>query len=322
MNKSTLTGKLNAAACAAVMVAGVLVFGIVSAQAELVDQGDTTLDTETGLEWLDLTQTVNKSWNGILAGDGGFIADRYRVATSQEVLTLFEHAGIDPISGNHTIANYEPALRLLELLGCLVNCGADGYGNGLAKHVDDQNYVQELFFGTRSFTSGSRLYLVGRAFDWHEYSAEYKKWPFTWMGIYLVRDSVPELTCSGFNSPFDEPLYLSKKTKKTIPAKITLVDDEGYEVHVGDIAAPPVINVEFSGFVYGDGANGEDLLEPVGSSNDGNAFNFNLETLQWEYRLGTKQFSESGTYTVTVNSGDETEYMIDGSCTNTFTRSN
>ncbi len=66
-------------------------------------------------------------------------------------------------------------------------------------------------------------------------------------------------------------------------------------------------------------------MESVGKSNDGNAFSYNPDTQQWEHRIGTKQFSESGTYIVNVRSGDETEYTINatgGNCTNTFTRQN
>ena len=131
------------------------------------------------------------------------------------------------------------------------------------------------------------------------------------------------LKCIGFESPFDLPLGITKNTKRAIPAKITLEDVDNNLITDSDILAPPVINIEFGGVVYGDGVSDDELLEPVGASNEGNAFAFNPDTQQWEYRIGTKQFSTPGTYTVTVRSGNDSEYSIDttnGNCNNTFTR--
>lgn len=41
---------------------------------DLLTAGDglLTLDTATGLEWLDLTQTVGQSYNSVFAGFGGY----------------------------------------------------------------------------------------------------------------------------------------------------------------------------------------------------------------------------------------------------------
>ena len=49
-----------------------------------------TVDTETGLEWLDLTETVGLSYAQVEAGAGGFVADGWRHATVHEVCDLFE----------------------------------------------------------------------------------------------------------------------------------------------------------------------------------------------------------------------------------------
>lgn len=131
------------------------------------------------------------------------------------------------------------------------------------------------------------------------------------------------LSCVGFDSPFAQPIEIKKKTKKAIPAKIILKNNDDSIITGTDISAPPVINVEYEGVIYGDGAVNDASLEPVGASNEGNSFNFNSETHQWEYRIGTSQFSTPGTYTVSVRSGDESEYTIDSNsetCINTFTR--
>lgn len=150
-------------------------------------------------------------------------------------------------------------------------------------------------------------------------------------GIFVGSVSFQEVSgaesfsCAGFASPFHEPLTISKKTKKTIPAKIILEDADAYVITDTDIVAPPVITVEFNGVIFGDDTVDDNQLEPVGNSNQGNGFSYNPDMQQWEYRIGTKQFSEPGTYTVAVRSGDETEYTINatgGNCTNTFTRQN
>lgn len=52
--------------------------------------GLATLDTETGLEWLDLDQTVEVSFDDIAAGYGGWAAAGWRPAVSSEVCALIE----------------------------------------------------------------------------------------------------------------------------------------------------------------------------------------------------------------------------------------
>ena len=48
-----------------------------SVQAGLIDNGNTTLDTDTGLEWLDVTLTQGESYNSIVGGFGGYAALGY-----------------------------------------------------------------------------------------------------------------------------------------------------------------------------------------------------------------------------------------------------
>jgi len=134
---------------------------------------------------------------------------------------------------------------------------------------------------------------------------------------------LPELACSGFLPPFDQPLSLKKKVKRAIPVDMVLTDADGFTITDTDIVAPPVINVLFGAQVYGVMPPDTDDLLPLGSANDDNIFRFDIDSWQWIYNLGTKQFTAAGTYTVTVASGDETEYTIDtsgGQCTQTFVR--
>ena len=54
-----------------------------------------TLDTETNLEWLNLTATANRSANEVSGGFGGFTTTHgFRYATGADLGTLYTHAGI------------------------------------------------------------------------------------------------------------------------------------------------------------------------------------------------------------------------------------
>lgn len=97
---------------------------LVSRDDSLHGPGSITLDTDTGLEWLDVTKTTNLSANFVtsqLVRGGGF--EGFRYATIAELTTLFAHAGIPQISfGSGTLdpTNYAPVVRLLDLIGATI----------------------------------------------------------------------------------------------------------------------------------------------------------------------------------------------------------
>jgi len=84
----------------------------------LVDQGDTTLDPNTGLEWLDVNLTTNRSFSDISLefGPGGDF-EGFRHATPQELVTLFTNALIPSINFGYGVPNAVPANSLLLLIG-------------------------------------------------------------------------------------------------------------------------------------------------------------------------------------------------------------
>ena len=91
-----------------------------------IGDGKLTRDTETGLDWLNLTITNGLSINDILIGNYGNLLDHgFQWAMDDDVITLFEHGNAvldtnDPIAntiGDSTL-NYQPALNLVDLLGC------------------------------------------------------------------------------------------------------------------------------------------------------------------------------------------------------------
>ncbi|WHZ14433.1 MAG: hypothetical protein OJF52_001271 [Nitrospira sp.] len=54
-----------------------------------------TLDTQTNLEWLNLTATANLSYLEVLGGAGGYTTTYgFRYATGAEIALLLQHAGI------------------------------------------------------------------------------------------------------------------------------------------------------------------------------------------------------------------------------------
>ncbi len=64
--------------------------------------GSFTLDTVTGLQWLDLTQTLNMSMNDVKANMGaGNTYSGLRYATANEVIALYADAGLNVVTQNN-----------------------------------------------------------------------------------------------------------------------------------------------------------------------------------------------------------------------------
>jgi hypothetical protein len=89
-------------------------------RAALIDQGVTTLDTATNLEWLDMSQSVGLSAKSIIDGtDPGDLGDAgWALATVSQITTLAQNAGIAaPFNGTLTPSNYAGTHLLISLLG-------------------------------------------------------------------------------------------------------------------------------------------------------------------------------------------------------------
>lgn len=82
------------------------------------DDGLLTLDSKTGLEWLDLTSTGNRSFASVIEGYGGFTTTYgLRVASRLEVSTLIADAG--GVNGFGSPASIDAASKLLLYFGVL-----------------------------------------------------------------------------------------------------------------------------------------------------------------------------------------------------------
>lgn len=100
-----LLRKIMASAVVAAMVPAV-------AQAELLTYSNVVQDTQTGLVWLQLSETKGLSINQILSGVGYYTVHQpmaadstlYRFATNNEIATLIDHYGM--YASDYTTGNF------------------------------------------------------------------------------------------------------------------------------------------------------------------------------------------------------------------------
>ena len=102
----------------------VAILGAQPAQAALVEidlntpgDGLVTRDTVTRLDWLDLTESTDLSFDQVEADVGGFISDGWRHATGAEVCALFAAVGAEPSPCPGNSGVFAGAFTLLFLLG-------------------------------------------------------------------------------------------------------------------------------------------------------------------------------------------------------------
>ncbi len=109
-----------------------LLGGIGVARAALIDNGNSLIDTATGLQWLDLTATQGLSWNA--AETSTYVTvDGYVHATESQVITLFLNAGFLTTNNTNNPTNDTAANNLLAWLGCTQLCGTShATGRGFA----------------------------------------------------------------------------------------------------------------------------------------------------------------------------------------------
>lgn len=120
------------------------------------------------------------------------------------------------------------------------------------------------------------------------------------------------LSCGGFEPPLDSG-PVSVKRNRVLPLKAELFDTDGIAVTDMEIAALPVIQVMFSSDTAQDPIDVTDDALAAGLGFEGNQFVFTDE-LKWQYNLKTKNYRARGIYTISIVSGDISEYDIDPSC--------
>ena len=76
-----------------VIAAWLFMLSAVPAHATLIDNGNTTIDNVTGLEWLDVTHMQGQSYNSVGGGFAGYVAAVYHHETFTELCSLFTALG-------------------------------------------------------------------------------------------------------------------------------------------------------------------------------------------------------------------------------------
>lgn len=74
-----------------------------------------TIDSQTGLQWLDVNLTINQSFDQIRLGE--WYANGFRYSTKSELQTLFKNAGTPDDNFNLSKTYYFQTKALIELLG-------------------------------------------------------------------------------------------------------------------------------------------------------------------------------------------------------------
>ena len=149
------------------------------------------------------------------------------------------------------------------------------------------------FLGFGNFSASGRLSSLAR-------------WDFIRLDM---RSAAPVVTCSGFQSPLDAgPVTVGKN--RALPLKAELFDGGGLALSDLDILALPVLQVLFDPAGGGDAVDVTDEASPAGQGTDGNQFVFSDGL--WRFNLKTKNYSAAGTYSMTMVSGDESEYLVEG----------
>jgi hypothetical protein len=142
--------------------------GATSGQAAsfLIDKGDTTVDSKTHLEWLDLTKTSGFTYNQVLNSIGVHYADSgWHFASATEAAQLWADAGgpaYTGIAGSQasTVSNpfYTTAVYLSSLLGVTSpfpgGAYTAGYIDGTVANANNQPQAYTGFVNSVNFYYG------------------------------------------------------------------------------------------------------------------------------------------------------------------------
>lgn len=160
-------GKKNSIMLGFIIAASLFLNGAASASLLSIDsatwgQGAITRDTESGLDWLDLTMTVNRSYVDISSNLATEFID-FRYATREEVFTLFRHAGIPDINVPETVENYAPVTALMNLVGVTYTYSGGGLplveASGQAQAIPPQ-WQNQPNIPRAHLVTGTHPYLV------------------------------------------------------------------------------------------------------------------------------------------------------------------
>jgi hypothetical protein len=147
---------------------------LVSVDDPVFGPGAVTRDNATGLEWLDLTFSTNRSFEDITGVNGPNQLDAggdfagWRYATVPEIRSLFVDAGIPDVPG-FSAANRDPVVALMTLVGitCVEECSGNPTSLGISATPDPANppllFIPNLQDWPPSFARVDFTLLIGPA---------------------------------------------------------------------------------------------------------------------------------------------------------------
>ena len=204
-----------------------------TANAFFVDYGDYLTDTRTNLDWMDITPTINMSYNDVLlATRNGGIFEDWRIATAVPSRNISNNNGLWEMltnwgvgTGTNTYKKYVDAdslLQLIEIMGPTAQYVATSNQPGFGPKTG-QTVTQLIglstdtnFFGTKQTTNtlwatnDYRRTLNGEVSLWS--SSVDRRFGSSNFGTFLVRDSINLNILDDLNSNPDnyEQIGLSK----------------------------------------------------------------------------------------------------------------
>jgi acetyltransferase-like isoleucine patch superfamily enzyme len=217
-----------------------------------IGDGLITRDTDTGLDWLDVSYTDNRSYNDVFSAINtpGNELYGWRYATLEEVEALWINAGIDTSENDWTSINYQPATDLINLLGTTNIPVSELECTGIVATIipnSSANYTPRLL--TDDSILQGRAALIG--------FGAFPDQPTSWIGSYLVRSSVSDVDTDNDGVPdqFDNCPTVSNadqtdangdgygdacvSTGSTIPPGTTIGDSpvvgDGTTINVGTV---------------------------------------------------------------------------------------
>lgn len=130
-----------------------LAYGVSNVGAILISSDSTfgadtiTQDTDTGLQWLDVPLSTAYTYGETLDElQSGGIFDGYRLATEDEVLTLWGNSGINTgLLGSFVSENYEPIVDLMSFVGVTSHNG--NLGDGISFDYTYGNFDNGIVYG-------------------------------------------------------------------------------------------------------------------------------------------------------------------------------
>jgi hypothetical protein len=177
--------------CAGALSAGANVTqaGFIETDLLAANDGLITLDTDTGLEWLDVTATVGLSVNDVLGGAGGWTDLGFRYAGSDELEQLFldSAAGSTISFYSFTANNFTGASLLVDLLGNSYSSrefpGSQGFVDPGTPDMFSESYAHASFYQISVSDSTGRFHSTQGSFSLNQTGAT--------IGSFLVREASP-----------------------------------------------------------------------------------------------------------------------------------